>query len=155
MKHVGCRMFENDLKPFDNTLKYLNGESANNHLKVIIQIKPYSLFGIDSLYKGPFISIVSDKLLNDVFAVCGWFTVKNLSFNYLYEWNINLENSISQNPLKIDVIDYSDFEESFEIRKETLAEDYGNIVEALEFYPFKAMQDEFKIYEYFKNKNIY
>lgn len=152
MKHIGCRMFENNLRPFDGTIKYLDGDSNHNHLKVVIQIKPYNLLGIDTLYKSPFIPIVTNKILNDVFAVCGWFTMKNLSFNYLYEWNIDQEKSEESNSLCIDITDYSGFDSIFEINETTMAKDYGRIIEALEFYPFIAQKEELEIYNYLKKK---
>lgn len=99
----------------------MNGNSQHNHLKIIIQIKPYKFEDIDNLYKGLFIPIINNPVSKEVNAVFSWFTVKNLTFNYIYEWNIQEEEQKQkENEVEIEVVDYSGFRETFNINSDTI-----------------------------------
>jgi hypothetical protein len=156
MKHIGCRLSENCFIPFQSTIKYLNGNSQHKHLKVVIQIKPYNVLDIQTLFNGPLIPISHKLNKTKITAVCGWFTVKNITFNYIYEWNVLTNHLHFPNKTPIEVVDYSTLpKHSFHINKQTISTDFGNVIETLEFFPFTPEKDEIKIYNYFRNKIMF
>ncbi len=107
-----------------------------------------------TLYKGPFIPIVSSLLKNDIYAICGWFTIKNFTINYLYEWDSNKNENKSSKILPIKITDYSKLDASFKISLDSISEDYGNMIEKLEYFPYEPVKDDIKFYHDLKNKNI-
>ena len=154
MKHIGCRLSELGFTPFQSTIDYLNGITQHKHLKLIIQIKPYDAF-VQTLYKGPLIPISHKLNRKKITAVCGWFTVKNISFNYIYEWNVMDSYLDISKKRSIEIVDYSALQnKSFSLNVQTLSTDFGRLIETLEFYPFRANQDEIKIYNYFRDKEV-
>lgn len=153
MKHVGCRLSEAGLTPFESTIEYLDGFNQHNHLKIILQIKPFDILNISTLYKGPLIQISHEITKRSITSVCGWFTVKNITFNYIYEWDILGHYLNNSSKMPIEIVDYSTFlNRTFNLNIKNISTDFSKIIEALEFFPFIANRDEIKIYEYFRNK---
>lgn len=148
MKHIGCRLSEIGFIPFQQTIEYLDGFTQHKNLKIVIQIKPYNVL-VQTLYKGPLIPISHKLNKKRITAVCGWFTVKNITFNYIYEWNVSDGFLGISSKVPIEIVDYSTLQnQSFRINPQTISTDFGNLIEMFEFFPFTANQDEIKIYNY-------
>jgi hypothetical protein len=110
-KHVGCRMAESGLLPSKNLIAFLNSENENNDLKIVFQIKPY-FFGqienpVDLIFLGPANPINNSilKFKNFATSFSGWYSVANLTWNYLHESGISRKKEISQY-LDIQVVDH-------------------------------------------------
>jgi len=153
IKHIGCRLSEHNYLPFESTIDYLNGADSINHVKIILQIKQYNALEIPTIFKGPFILISHLQDRSEITSVCSWFTVKNITFNYIYEWDISNNKSSNLSNLPIGIVDFSTFpKKSFTINTKNLPFDFAQLIEELEFFPFTANIDELNIYNYFKNK---
>ena len=154
MKHIGCRLSDHGFLPFDSTIEFLNGCSQHKHLKIIIQIKPYDLQGITTLFKGPFIPISHSLNKQEITSFCGWFTMKNIAFNYIYEWNVSNQRLNISSKTPVETIDFSQIKKSFIISSEAISFDFAKIIEELEYYPFKPKLDDLNLYYYFHAKNV-
>ena len=156
-KHVGCRMAEIGLLPSKNLIKFLNSESENNDLKIVFQIKPY-FFGkiddpIDFIFLGPANPINNSpfKLKNLVTSFSGWYSIANLTWNYLHEIGISKGAEVSQY-IDIQVVDYDQISEvEFIIREDTMMKDVSQILDELEYHPFKGKGKNIEHYKYMKS----
>lgn len=156
-KHVGCRMAEVGLLPSKNLIAFLNSENENNDLKIVFQIKPY-FFGqienpVDLIFLGPANPINNSmmKLKDLVTSFSGWYSIANLTWNYLHEIGISKKTEISQY-LDIQVVDYEQMGGvKFTIREDTIMKDLSQILDELEYHPFRGKNKNIEHYIYMKS----
>lgn len=155
-KHVGCRMAEIGLMPSKNLIEFLNTKNENNDLKIVFQIKSY-FFGqiedpIDLIFLGPANPINNSmfKWKNLVTSLSGWYSIANLTWNYLHEIGISKGAEISQQ-IDIQVVDYEQMDEvKFTIREDTIMKDLSQILDELEYHPFRGKDKNMEHYKYMK-----
>jgi hypothetical protein len=155
-KHVGCRMAELGFLPSKNLISFLNGVEENKDLKIVFQIKPYQLGAkddpIDSIFIGPGYPINNSvfKFKNLVTSFSGWYSIANFTWNYLHEKNIS-RNTIDSRIINIDLVNYEGLDgHAFTLKEETLINDWSNILDKLEYYPFSNGDRDMEHYSFMK-----
>ncbi|AEI46818.1 hypothetical protein [Runella slithyformis] len=161
-KHVGCRLAENGLLPSKNLIGFLNNENENHDLKILFQLKLYS-FGqlhdsIDSIFLGPANPINNSifKLKDLVTSFSGWYSIANLTWNYLHEIGIS-KGSANTKLINLQVVDYTGLDGiSFQIEEDSLMKSWSQMLDKLEYHPFNGeeRQRDIEHYRFLKNVKI-
>lgn len=156
-KHLGCRLAEIGFIPTANLISFLEGKEENRDLKIVFQIKPY-LFGdsedpIVSIFMGPANLINNSKIKDEgiITSFAGWYTIANFTWNYLHEQNV-VSDRKNNKIVKIDLVDYSGFGGlKFALSGEYIMQDWSDILDKLEYYPFEQGSKEMEHYNYLKD----
>lgn len=159
-KHVGCKLAENGLLPSKDLIGFLNNENKNHDLKILFQLKLYS-FGqfddpIDSIFLGPANLINNSifKLKDLVTSFSGWYSIANLTWNYLHEIGIS-KGSANTKLINLQVVDYTGLDgTSFQIEEETLMKSWSQMLDKLEYHPFNGEERDIEHYLFLKNAKI-
>lgn len=86
-----------------------------------------------------------------VTSFCGWYSIANLTWNYLHEIGISKGTEISRY-IDLQVVDYKQMDGiNFNISEDTIIEDYSEILDKLEYHPFKGEDRDIEHYQFLKN----
>lgn len=150
-------MAEIGLLPSENLIDFLNDKSDNCDLKILFQIKPYIFEEIkdtptDIIFLGPANPINNSllKLKDLVTSFSGWYSIANLTWNYLHEIGISKGTETSQH-IDIQVVNYERMDGIiFTIRKDKLMKNWSQLIDELEYHPFKGKDKNIAHYQYMK-----
>ncbi|KAA3596817.1 MAG: hypothetical protein DWQ06_14835 [Calditrichaeota bacterium] len=104
-KQLGCQTATGNYEVSSSIKKFLNQEyKCSNDLKFLFELRTQNL-SIEKIYKAPILYLSNfswtnpNKIKQYVQSLSGWYTISNVSINYLYQKDVSL-NSMLTNKLE-------------------------------------------------------
>ncbi|MBB6461718.1 hypothetical protein [Flammeovirga kamogawensis] len=157
IKHICCKIVDDlNLLPPLNLINFLNGKEELKDVKIIFNIKPYA-FSVKDPFTTPYISSLDilKEEDNTIAIIMGWFTVNQLSINYIIEKNINCD-LVDGKIIDVGVFDYKGLKHWNEIIDSSKKPEinFKLISDLFENYPFNQeknkLEKALKMYKHLK-----